>query len=57
MQIPFANPMASYPQPYATWVELRTDAARQRDAATVNGPGESPAPQLTTPGYAVDAIA
>ena len=56
MQIPVANPLAGYPQPYATWAKLRHDADAQGSASAVDQSAGSPA-EATSPAYTVDVAA
>lgn len=56
MQIPVANPLAGYPQPYATWAKLRNDADAQGGVSAVDqSPGSSA--EQTSPAYTVDVAA
>jgi hypothetical protein len=56
MQIPLQDPLAGYPQPYASWASmLHNDAEDQGDeGADRNVAGSSPA---QTPLYTVDITA
>ena len=56
MQIPVAQPMANYPQPYATWAALRNDAGTQGDTGAHNVSSDSSVEQ-TTSLYTVDYTA
>jgi hypothetical protein len=57
MQIPVADPMAGYPQPYATWATvLRHSAEVQGDDRAVSGGSEPPA-EAATLAYIVDYTA
>ena len=54
MQIPVADPMTGYPQPYATWARTwHDDAEVQGDNGAVDEADDSSA-QPTTSGYTVD---
>jgi hypothetical protein len=57
MQIPVADPMAGYPQPYATWATvLRNAAQAQGDAGADNATADSSAEHATSI-YTVDYTA
>ena len=56
MQIPLGNPTSEYPQPYATWAAIRTDADGQSGAAADDSVDDSAQP-TATPAYTVDISA
>jgi hypothetical protein len=54
MQIPLSDPMAGYPQPYATWAdERRNAAADQHDAVSA----DHSAQETTSSAFTVDVTA
>ena len=57
MHIPVANPLAGYPQPYATWAKLRNDADAQGGVSAVDESAGSGAEETTPPAYTVDVAA
>ena len=56
MQIPVANPMAGYPQPYATWAMLRNGGDAHGGASADESAGSS-ADESASPAYTVDVAA
>jgi len=56
MQIPVAQPMAGYPQPYATWAALRNGADAQGGNGADDNTADASAEQ-TTSHYTVDYTA
>ena len=57
MYIPDANPMAGYPQPYATWAAVRAIADVQGGAKGADESAGSSQEDTTPPAYKVDVAA
>jgi hypothetical protein len=57
MQIPVADPMAGYPQPYATWATERRNDASARQATPAGQSADATARGATTSPYTVDTTA
>lgn len=57
MQIPVGNPMAGYPQPYATWAAVRAIADAHGSANGANESAGSSAEDRTQPAYTLDVAA
>lgn len=57
MQIPVGNPMAGYPQPYATWAAVRAIADAHGSANGAHESAGSSAEDTTPAAYTVDVAA
>ena len=57
MHIPDANPMAGYPQPYATWAAVRAIADVQGGTSRADEPARSSEEDAAPHPYHVDVAA